>query len=92
MQFPYKGSDRANSPQAIPHNYIQRRTIGGNAHENWALIRFLPLIVGCRVPEGESTWQILLTLKDIVEMVVAPIHMVESIAYLEFKICEYTDS
>lgn len=87
--FPYKGSDKANSPQAIPQKYSVRKTIGGNAHENWALIRLLPLIVGSRVPEGDSAWQILLTLKDIVELVVAPVHTVESIAYLDFKISEH---
>lgn len=89
--FPYKGSDKANSPQAIPQSYIVRKTVGGNAHENWALIRLLPLIVGSRVPEGDSAWQVLLTLKDIVELVVAPVHTVESIAYLDFKISEHRD-
>ena len=63
-RFHFKGSDKANCPQAIPQNYVKRRTIGGNAHENWALIRFLPLIVGSRVHEGDLAWQVLLTLKD----------------------------
>jgi hypothetical protein len=86
--FPYKGTDKANSPQAIPLSYVNRRTIGGNAHEYWALIRLLPLIVGSRVPESDSAWQVLMTLKDIVELAVAPVHTVETIAYLDFKISE----
>lgn len=90
-QFPYKGSDKANSPKAIPQTYIQRRTIGGNAHENWALIRCLPLIVGSRVPEDDFAWQILLTLKDIVELVVSPVHTAETIAFLDSKISEHRD-
>ena len=89
--FPYKGTDKANSPQAIPISYVKRRTIGGNAHENWALIRLLPLLVGSRVPESDSAWQVLMTLKDIVELAVAPVHTVETIAYLDFKISEHRD-
>lgn len=87
--FPYKGLDKSNSPQAIPPNFAGRKTIGGNAHENWALIRLLPLIVGSRVPEGDPVWHFLLTLKDIVELVVAPVHTAQSIAYLEFQISEH---
>lgn len=90
-RFPYKGSDKANRPQAVPQNYVRRKTVGGNAHENWALIWLLPLIVGSRVPEDDSAWKVLLTLKDIVELVVAPVHTVETIAYLDFKISEHRD-
>lgn len=43
----------------------------------------MPFIIGYLVPEDEMAWQILLDLKDIVELVVAPVHTDESIAYLE---------
>lgn len=89
--FPYKGSDKTNSPQEIPQNYMSGKSIGGNAHENWALIRLLPLIVGSLIPECDTAWQVLLTLKDIVELVVSPVHTLESIAYLDFKISEHRD-
>ncbi|XP_030248211.1 uncharacterized protein LOC115566456 isoform X2 [Sparus aurata] len=89
--FSYKGSDKTNRPQEIPQSYTSRKSIGGNAHENWALIRLLPLIVGSLIPEGDSAWQVLLTLKDIVELVVAPVHTPETIAYLDFKISEHRD-
>lgn len=49
--FPYKGLDKTNSPQEMLQNYISRKSIGGNAHENWAIIRLLPLIVGSLIPE-----------------------------------------
>ncbi len=48
-----------------------RGTIGGNAHKNWALIRLLPLIIGFDIPEQDQTWEMLLLLKDILEMAVA---------------------
>lgn len=49
----------------------------------------IPLIVGRLVPSDESAWHVILDLKDIVELVVAPIHTAESIAYLDCKISEH---
>ncbi|XP_034096114.1 uncharacterized protein LOC117562389 isoform X1 [Gymnodraco acuticeps] len=89
LQFPYKWADKTNRPHVIPHTFSKRKTIGGNAHENWALLRLLPFIIGHLVPEGEIAWQILLDLKDIAELVVAPRQTDESIAYLEGKISEH---
>lgn len=67
-QFPFKFTDNltGNRPQSIPVNFVSRGTIGGNAHENWALIKSLPLIIGPRIPSDDPAWQILMTLKDIV--------------------------
>lgn len=66
--------------------FISSNSIGGNAHENWTLLRLLPFIIGQIVPEGEPAWQVILDLKDVVELVVAPFHTDETIAYLEAKI------
>lgn len=87
LGFPYKWSDKSNKPHAIPQTFS--KTIGGNAHENWALLRFLPLIIGHLVPEDEEAWKVLMDLKDIVELSVAPTHTEESIAYLQCKISEH---
>lgn len=32
-QFPYKWTDKSDSPQPIPLNFATRKSIGGNAHE-----------------------------------------------------------
>lgn len=89
LHFPYKWTDKTNRPHVIPSTFSTRGTIGGNATENWALLRLLPFIVGHLVPEGEFAWEILLDLKDIAELVVAPEHTDESIAYLESKITDH---
>lgn len=89
LQFPYKWEDQKNKPHAIPFTFSRRNTIGGNAHENWSMIRFLPFLIGHVVPEGEPAWQVLMDLKDIVELVVSPVHTDESISYLEMKISEH---
>lgn len=89
LKFPFKWSDKKNRPHLIPHTYSSRKTVGGNAHENWCLIRFLPFLIGDFVPEDELAWQVILDLKEIVELAVAPVHTQETIAYLDVKVSEH---
>lgn len=49
----------------------------------------LQFLIGHVVPEGEPAWQVLMDLKDIVELVVSPVHTDESISYPEMKISEH---
>lgn len=90
--FQYKWDDKKNRPHLVPHNFARHKTIGGNAHENWCLLRLLPFMIGELIPEDEPAWKVILDLKDITELVVAPVHCEESVAYLECKIsaCEVT--
>lgn len=88
-QFPYKWADKTNCPQPVPATFSSRKWIGGNAHENWALIWLLPFIIGHRIPLNDPAWLLLMSLKDIIELVVAPVHNEESIAYLDLKISEH---
>nr|XP_054600874.1 uncharacterized protein LOC129164486 isoform X2 [Nothobranchius furzeri]XP_054600875.1 uncharacterized protein LOC129164486 isoform X2 [Nothobranchius furzeri] len=89
LQFPYKWADKTDCPQALPANLSSKKKLGGNAHENWTLIRLLPFIIGHRIPLNDPNWLLLMSLKDIVELVVAPVHNEESIAYLDYKISEH---
>jgi len=89
LKFPFKWGDKKNRSQVIPNSYSCKKTIGGNAHENWNLIRFLPFLVGDLIPEGELAWQVILDLKEIVELAVAPCHTDETIAYLDIKVSEH---
>lgn len=49
----------------------------------------LPFMIGCKVPEDDAAWQVLMTLKDIVELVMAPVHTKETVGYKESKISEH---
>lgn len=73
----------------IGKGFSTKGTTGGNAHENWCLIWLLPFLMGSYVPEGDDTWEILMLLKDIVELVVAPWHTEETLHFLECKIAEH---
>ncbi len=75
-QFPYKWNDKTNCPQAIPLTFASRKSVGGNAHENWCLLWMLAFMIGDKVPEDDTAWQLLMTLKDVVELVMSPAHTV----------------
>lgn len=53
------------------------------------MLRLLPLIIGPKIPEGAPAWEVLLVLKDIVELVVSHIHTEQTICYLDSKISEH---
>lgn len=46
LSFNFKWTDKTNRPHSVPLSFASRKTVGGNAHENWSLIRFLPLLIG----------------------------------------------
>ena len=89
--FAYVFSDKTDQPQPIARGFAKKGTIGGNGHENWALIRLLPLLIGQKVPEGDNAWTILMLLKDIVELAVATRHSEESIQFLDCKVSEHRE-
>lgn len=88
-QFPYKFTDRLNRPNKLSEKILVSETIGGNGHENWTLLRLLPLFVGHAIPENDDTWSVILELKDIVELLVSSKFTEESLCYLESKIGEH---
>lgn len=88
-QFPYTYSDRTNQPQLIPKTFSSKSTIGGNGHENWTLLRLLPLLIGQHIPSGDETWEVLMTLKDVVELSMSTRFTVESLCFLDSKISEH---
>lgn len=51
--FPFKWNDKKNRPHPVPLAYSTKKRIGGNAHENWGLLRFLRLLIGDKVPANE---------------------------------------
>lgn len=68
---------------------FSKGTVGGNAHENWTLLRMLPLIIGHKIPENEPSWEILMDLKVITEMVLSSKLSDESLCYLESKLIDH---
>lgn len=67
-------NDKTNCPHLVPGNFAKRRS--------------MRLIIGLKVPEHEPVWQILMILKDIVDLVMSPVHTDESI-YLDSMISDH---
>lgn len=89
--FSYTFTDKTNQPQKTGKGFSPKGTIGGNGHENWSVIRLIPLYIGHCVPEGDHSWEIMMLLKDIVELVVAPKHTDDTLHFLECKLAEHRE-
>jgi hypothetical protein len=83
IRFPYSYTDRVNRPQVIGSNFSKKQSIGGNASENRTLLQLLPLIIGDCIPNENIFWELLMQLKDIVQLAFAPIFTESSIVYFD---------
>ena len=89
-QFQYMGSDRNNKPCEV--NTSSGR-VGGQAVQNWCLIRVLPIILHDLIKDkDDDVWQLFLQLKSIVEYVCAPKITEDDVAVLDSLIESYLDN
>lgn len=68
------------------------KTIGGQACENWCFLRLLPVIIGDKVDPHDPVWQLVIALKELVELVCAPTITTGQIAYLNVAVVEYLET
>jgi len=87
--YPFKFKDAVNKPQRIPDKFAGNGTVGGNATENWTLLRMLPILIGQKVPIDSDEWHLIMELKDIVELCFAPAITEHAIGYLATKITDH---
>ena len=89
LTFKYLGSDAANKP--IPVSAAGKR-LGGNATQNWCLLRLLPIIIGDRIGDvDDSVWQMCLLLRKLVELICAPRLCYGQVAYMQTLAEEYVE-
>ncbi|GBL85238.1 hypothetical protein AVEN_222713-1 [Araneus ventricosus] len=79
--------DAANKPTIIPEPF--QKGIKMIAALTWCLLRFLPLFIGQSVPDSEPAWCLLLTLKEIVDIVLAPKINLSYVSYLSHLIQDH---
>ncbi|XP_071810939.1 uncharacterized protein [Apostichopus japonicus] len=90
MQFKYLGSDRHNQPSKVNPS---GENLGGQAVENWCLVRLLPVLIGDKISDpNDAVWLFFLQLHDMVELLCAPSIDEAQIANLSFLIEEYLES
>ena len=89
-QFSYQGSDAASTPSVVVEKGVK---IGGQAAENWSLLRLLPIIIGEKIPDTDDpVWQLTVQLKEIVELICAPTISLSQVALLNVLIVEYLET
>lgn len=88
-QFAYKDSNCNSCPAPVSE---KANTIGGQAAENWCLLRLLPVIIGDKVDPHDPVWQLVIALIELVELVCAPSITTAQIAYLNIVVSEYLET
>lgn len=77
--------ESSNRPSLLPNLEKMRQT----ASQMWCLIRFLPQMIGHKVPEDNEYWGLFLLLRTIMDMIFAPVISLEATYSLEAIIDEH---
>lgn len=82
--FKYGKNDTKNKPPAINMSFLNSNAVlAGTASSKWCLMRFLPLILGTRIPEGNEDWELLLKFREIIDIIFAAEISSARLAYLD---------
>lgn len=89
-QFTYQGSDSNSTPSKVSEKGVK---LGGQAIENWCLLRFLPVIIGEKMADTEDpVWQLVVQLKEVVELICASTVSEPQTAFLNVQIRDYLEA
>ena len=71
--FDWGENDKKSKLVKVPTKIVhEKATLPGKAVEKWCLFRFLPILVGHFIPEGDQNWELYLTCQEIVDIILAP--------------------
>lgn len=83
-QGPYGSLDSVNKPMPLQQLSADGVKLNAARHARvWCLLRLLPLMIGTKIPLNTPAWQILLMLREITEIVLAPKVAVPHLALLD---------
>lgn len=87
-QFKYLGKDANDKPCEVSPDGGK---LGGHAVQNWCFLRMLPILIGDKIknPADNEIWQLVLQLREVVDLIYAPAISIGQIAYLRVLIDEY---
>ncbi|XP_033115217.1 uncharacterized protein LOC117115483 [Anneissia japonica] len=89
--FDYGFEDVKNKPSTINCGtlHITDSNLKNSASQMWCLLRFLPLLIGDKVPRNHAHWQLLLKLRQIMDIVFAREITEGMCHYLKYLIKDY---
>lgn len=85
LSFPFAESEKNNKPQPFS-NTLTNFKVKLTAAETWCLIWLLPLMIGDKIPPNNPSWNILLDLSDVVELIFAHEFSSADILYMQERI------
>ncbi|XP_076324162.1 uncharacterized protein LOC143232498 [Tachypleus tridentatus] len=84
--YKFKGSDANDKPPFT----LSSKTVSGHAVQVWVLLRFFPLLIHGKIDDhNNEVWQLLLLLRQIVELICAPVISEDQVAIMLDLIKEY---
>ena len=63
-----------------------------SATQMWCFDRFLPLMIGQKIPEDDDSWINFLLLRDIMDYILAPVLGPDCVGYLKSQIKDHHES
>jgi hypothetical protein len=86
-QFTYKAHDKVSRPEVTTKN--GEFSFKQKASQVFCLLRTFPLILGAHVPVGNNKWEVLLSLKEMVDILLATEISPAGVAYLDDKVSHF---
>jgi len=85
--FKYGETEIGNKSKSIELEKLKNFHLGMNATQMFSLVHFLTLEIGDLIPEGNRSWELLLTLLDILDLLLQPVIIEENIRELQMLVC-----
>lgn len=89
--FKFAEMDKSNKPSKVT-DVLSKLKISQSAAQMWCFIRFLPLLVGDKIPRNDRIWECILLLRDMLFYVCAPALAREHILAMSNIIQEFNES
>ncbi|XP_049519397.1 uncharacterized protein LOC125943886 [Dermacentor silvarum] len=82
--FDYGPNDAKDRPPPLNVEFLTNNSVlVGTASNKWCLFRFLPLIFGSKIPEGNEDWEMLLKFREILDITLASEFSSARLSYLD---------
>ncbi len=89
--FDYGFPDSSNKPSVLGQHELKKPNgaMRQTAAQMWCFLRFLPIIIGDKIPKGNKHWELLLLLLTCMEFIFSPSITAEATIYLKHLIAEH---
>lgn len=71
LSFKFSEVDKSNKPSKVGQ-VLSKLKISQSAAQMWCFVRFLPLLVGNKIPQNDRKWECILLLRDMLFYVCSP--------------------